>query len=82
MGNIPFSSPKVGGNPIETWYAEGMDFRLNIIVIESNFQPRRASYTRYPICDISNIYIQIDLIPGVNSTSHNYRGPKINTPSL
>ena len=78
MGNIPFPSPKAGGNPIETWYAEGMDFCLNTIAIGSNFQPRRASYIRYPICDTPDTHTQIGLIPGVDPTSHDHRGPRIN----
>ena len=82
MGNIPFLLPKTGGNPIETWYAEGMDFCLNIIAIGSNFQPRRASYIRYPICDTPDTHTQIGLIPGVDPTSHDHRGPRINRSQL
>ena len=50
MGSIPFSSPKAGGNPIETWYAEGMDFCWNTIAIGSNFPTPPSSL--YPISDM------------------------------
>ena len=50
MGSSPFPSPKAGGNAIETWYAEGMDFCRNTIAIGSN-SPTPPSVL-YPISDM------------------------------
>ena len=90
MGSIPFSSPKAGGNPIETWYAKGMDFRRNTI--------RRLGYHRiefptppsviYPISDMRRTgYTYPNRLDpryrgSIYPTSHYSRGPRTNNRTL